>query len=586
MAYTCDKCGKSDLPDSNAFLQHLSICPAFRKAQEELEASRARRAEVYRIRELATQKEMADAIRSAMQTFGGGRPLAPRDMFAGEGFICDQSENSFSNTDALFQHFGSCIEIRKAYEALEASRAQKAKISTPISQLPREMIGKIFSYLEIQDILICAKTCKQWGEIAAHLYLQPFLLRLSNYDRMERYWLREFDWSKDCSDSELISTLFESIIINYYGRVITVKSFPNIAEVIDLLDPNFRQTVSFEVSGSLTGKEYYWCKGFLMGDKILLHGYDFIDDIDFLCVLGQSKVGIRFTAKERLGASGIIKIDESTLLRVGGCFDSNAMDIIHFDPLNEENQFMIKEGPEFPYEIYGHAMIQHIPGEIHVIGGRIFDDTTWKATNKTWIIDTKNQFSVTEGPELCLERSHHSVGVMDPGWDHAHIIVVGGSSKDTDDPDYAPEDPSDFVLKSTEFLDDVRGKWEFIFTTDYEKLEEAVKEEPFNPDRMMDVYSLEFVDEPIMEMAMIQSPDRCGVVLFGTGKEGNNLKELRKFFNYKPPDGGYYGEWINLEQSLEFTERTQVAIPIPYGFRLSTIKGKDISGVSDQGSNH
>ena len=74
--------------------------------------------------------------------------------------------------------------------------------------------------------------------------------------------------------------------------------------------PNFRQKVSFEVSGSLTGKEYYWCKGFLMGDKILLHGYDFIDDIDFLCVLGQSKVGIRFTAKERLGASGIIKIDE------------------------------------------------------------------------------------------------------------------------------------------------------------------------------------------------------------------------------------------------------------------------------------
>ena len=64
------------------------------------------------------------------------------------------------------------------------------------------------------------------------------------------------------------------------------------------------------------------------------------------------------------------------------------------------------------------------------------------------------------------------------------------------------------------------------------------------------------------------------------------MKELRKFFNYKPPDGGYYGEWINLEQSLEFTERTQVAIPIPYGFRLSTIKGKDISGVSDQGSNH
>ena len=57
MAYTCDKCGKSDLPDSHAFLQHLSICPAFRKAQEELEASRDRRAKFYRIKEMAKTVE-------------------------------------------------------------------------------------------------------------------------------------------------------------------------------------------------------------------------------------------------------------------------------------------------------------------------------------------------------------------------------------------------------------------------------------------------------------------------------------------------------------------------------------------------
>ena len=98
---------------------------------------------------------------------------------ATEAFICDQCENSFSNTDALFQHFGSCIEIRKAYEALEASRARKAKISTPISQLPREIVDKIFSYLEIPDIVNCANVCRDWLEVAAHLYLQPSLLRMA-----------------------------------------------------------------------------------------------------------------------------------------------------------------------------------------------------------------------------------------------------------------------------------------------------------------------------------------------------------------------------------------------------------------------
>ena len=493
---------------------------------------------------------------------------------------CDQCGEEFPSTAALVQHFSSHSGGSNSGEGERAqptprgnkggavrsatasasrgsvgkdSRVKKAKISTPISWLPREMIGKIFSYLEIPDIVNCANTCKEWEDIA-QLYFQPFLIRLSNYDRKAHYDLRDHDWSVDCSDSKLISTLFESSIINYYGRVITVDGFPNIAEVIDLLDPNFRQKVSFEVSGSLTGKEYEWCKGFLMGEKILLHGYDYIDDIDFLCVLGQSKVGIRFTAKDRRGASGIIKIDESTLLSVGGGPESNAMDIIHFDPANEENPFTIKEGPEFPYEIYGHAMIQHIPGEINVIGGRIFrifDDgvSGWLATRKTWIIDTKNQFSVTEGPELCEERSHHSVGVMNPGCDHSRVIVVGGSSQATVDILDVPKYPSDYVLQSAEFLDDIKGQWELVYTGDYEKLQDASND------------SLKFVDEPIMEMAMIQSPDECGVVIFGTGIEGNNLKELRS------------GEWINLEQTLKFIKDTQVAIPIPYGFCLSTIEG-------------
>ena len=596
MEYSCICGAVYAASDVAKFMQHLQECSARIQAQSDHLATQAKRGKELRIRERVEAKgkvversgteRLADAIRSAMQTFGGVRVLAPRDMIAREGFICNQCDNSFSSTDALFQHFGSCIEIRKSYEASAASRARNAKVKTPISQLPREMIGKIFSYLENPDIVNCAKTCKEWENIASQLYFQHFLIRLSNYDRKERYELREYDWSKDCSDSKLISALFEGTIIDYYGRVLTVNKYSETAEVIDLLDPKFNQKISFGVNENFLEGRYKWVNGFLMGDKILLHGFNYLDNSDFLCFLGQSKLGIKLNTYGREDASGIVKLNDFILLRVGGGSQSKAVELIYLED-SETNPFRFEEGPEFPHEIYGHAMIPYLPGKVHVTGGRIFDNTNWKATSETWIIDYVNH-TITSGRSLVSERSHHSIGEMDVYSDFGHTIVAGGSSEDTASPSLEERRANERTAEFCKIEGMWEGWWEMIYRFDYDKHEQIVqkldREDNWdNPDELMDAYDYDFLEEPIIEVPMINTPDGMGVILVGVGDEKSKLKELRRYDSFEPLQNNDYQEWINLEQHLKFTKGTQVAIGIPYGFRLSTIEGK---GASDQGTNH
>ena len=529
---------------------------------------------------------------------------------------CDQCGDEFPSTAALVQHFSSHTVGSKSGEGERAqptprrdkggavrsatasasrgslgkdSRVRKAKISTPISQLPREMIGKIFSYLDLADIVNCANVCRDWLEIAAQLHLQPSLVRMAQYhfprysDCMKRMNRK---WSFDCLDSEIILHCFEGWNLLHCGRVLTVKA--STAEVIDLMDPKFKRKINLGVDedflgrvdedflGSVDedflGKEHYqWCNGFLMDETILLHGYNPVEE--FLYVLGQSKVCIKFNFDgKRDGPSGIIKVNETSLLRVGGTPRCKAMELIHFDPTNEENPFRIEESSEFPHEIYGHAMIKYSSDEVMVIGGRMFDydNIIWTATDHTWIIDTSNECSIREGPRLDSPRSHHSVGSMVTSVHRPYgnvIVLIGGSSIDSDGcfPDL--NDPDDYAPRTAEFLHPVSQQWDLLGT-------------------MHDGKIIELREKPsFIGKAMIPTPDSTGVVLVGVGNEGKNLKELSLHFIKK--ENAYSGDWKTLKHLLDITAGAEVAIPIPYGFDLSTIEGKGgMLGDNDQGMGH
>ena len=133
MAYTCDKCGKSDLPDSHAFLQHLSICPAFRKAQEELEASRAKRAEVY-VRELAEQKERVDtAKKPVLQQVERRKEIGGT---AGDQFQCRHCFGNFSKKANLIHHLLTAVSCKRKVSADEIKDIRENAPKDPSSECP------------------------------------------------------------------------------------------------------------------------------------------------------------------------------------------------------------------------------------------------------------------------------------------------------------------------------------------------------------------------------------------------------------------------------------------------------------------
>ena len=134
MAYTCDKCGKSDLPDSNAFLQHLSICPAFRKAQEELEASRARRTEIYRVRELTEQKESPDtAKKPVIQQVERRREV---EGSVGDEFQCPKCFGTFSKKANLIRHLKEAKSCKRKVSADEIKDIRENAPKDPSSECP------------------------------------------------------------------------------------------------------------------------------------------------------------------------------------------------------------------------------------------------------------------------------------------------------------------------------------------------------------------------------------------------------------------------------------------------------------------
>ena len=65
------------------------------------------------------------------------------------------------------------------------------------------------------------------------------------------------------------------------------------------------------------------------------------------------------------------------------------------------------EGPDLPFSISGHCMVQYDKSTIFIIGG-VQDKTTSK---NTWIVNP-NDFQLRKGPALNIARSGHSCGTM------------------------------------------------------------------------------------------------------------------------------------------------------------------------------
>ena len=89
-----------------------------------------------------------------------------------------------------------------------------------------------------------------------------------------------------------------------------------------------------------------------------------------------------------------MKISDTKIWIVGGTSDifdtskaSNSSEFI------DSAEYSVSKGPDLPFTIHSHCMIKFSETEIYIIGGR----QNGKIANKTWIVDPKNDFHITEG---------------------------------------------------------------------------------------------------------------------------------------------------------------------------------------------
>ena len=82
------------------------------------------------------------------------------------------------------------------------------------------------------------------------------------------------------------------------------------------------------------------------------------------------------------------------------------------------------KGPDFPFGIIFHSMIQVNSKTIFIIGG----SQNHKTSNETWIIDPTKKFELKSGPKLNVARHLHSCSKMNING-KIHVVVAGGVSK-------------------------------------------------------------------------------------------------------------------------------------------------------------
>ena len=238
-----------------------------------------------------------------------------------------------------------------------------------------------------------------------------------------------------------VTTLYPSIA----GRVLVARGQMNCGqrqsgvtyrkyeEVIDLIGGH-------KYSVWLDGKEIEGAVGGLLNNKLLFcggpsgppgptygptHGIQTRNGIQTCQILGQpnnsfqSLEGRDYASSVVLNQSKLWITGGQTLENSGGgcCWLSGSKNSTEFISLDQPPY----PGPDLPFEIHGHCMVQVCPNTIYIIGGCQND----KNSTHTWIVDPTNNFDIKSGPPLNRARLGHSCNKMKINGKY-FLVVAGG----------------------------------------------------------------------------------------------------------------------------------------------------------------
>ena len=201
-----------------------------------------------------------------------------------------------------------------------------------------------------------------------------------------------------------------NIYFIFIGKYLVVSEDGH--EIVDLLNP----TAKYELLANNVPRVRFATGGLIQNTPIVCGGEDNKFSISGDCVvIGQPEMEMKMIEKRSLAAS--VALDQNTLWIVGG-YNGSSLKSTEFIKLGQPSV----KGPDLPFTISGHSMIQYNEKSIYIIGG-------WQNgpgfSIKTWIVDPTNEFQITEGPSLNEGRQCHSCAKMTLNG-RTILVVAGG----------------------------------------------------------------------------------------------------------------------------------------------------------------
>ena len=188
----------------------------------------------------------------------------------------------------------------------------------------------------------------------------------------------------------------------------------NVVEIIDLLNPVFKYTWN-DVRAARIGS----IGGIVQNQSLICGGYDQNSKIFNNGIILQSNEELQLI-EGRIFASSIV-LNETRLWVSGGIGEKwNHMNSSEYISLDQPPE----DGPELPFTVSSHCMVQVDSKSIYLIGGY---QNGIPSSDKTWIIDPTNNFEMKEGPKMKYARHEHSCATMRLN-NKIFIVVFGGHS--------------------------------------------------------------------------------------------------------------------------------------------------------------
>ena len=202
-------------------------------------------------------------------------------------------------------------------------------------------------------------------------------------------------------------------MFSFIGKYLVVSTRGH--EIVDFLNPKTK----YKLLASNVPRVNYATGGLLQNSPIVCGGFNSQDCV----VIGKPEMEMKMIEKRVGVGAASVALDQNTLWIVGG-EDEHLNDLrstcssTEFIKLGQPSV----KGPDLPFTICGHSMIQYDEKSIYIIGG---SQNGSGFSKKTWIVDPTNEFQITEGPSLKKGREFHGCAKMTLNG-RTILVVAGG----------------------------------------------------------------------------------------------------------------------------------------------------------------